>query len=100
MEPMELKDIKRSLELIKERTTPLKDSLLELLLGMTILHVSRKLDNPAIDISTTLPALHISERNNSQTVDSPAGRLGNNRVSNDRVLSRHRHDHPGAELEQ
>ena len=40
MESTEIEDIKRLLELIKEKTNPLKDNLLELLLGMTILHLS------------------------------------------------------------
>ena len=75
MEPMELKDIKRSLELIKVRTNPLKDGLLELLLGMTILHLSRKLNNSAIEISRSLPALHIFKRNDSKTLALPARRL-------------------------
>jgi hypothetical protein len=100
MESSDIEDIKRALDLIKKRTTPLKDSLLDLLLGMTILHLSRKLDNSAIDISTTLPALHIPARNNSKTLHLPARRLKNNCLSSDRAYSDQRQDRPGAELEQ
>jgi hypothetical protein len=64
MESTEIEDIKRSLVIIRKKASPLKDSMLNILLDMTILHLSRKLIS-AIESPSTLPTLHILERNNS-----------------------------------
>ena len=52
-ESEEIEDIKRSLDIIRKRAGSLKDDLLNFLLDMTILHLSRKIASAA-DKPTTL----------------------------------------------
>ena len=56
-ESEEIEDIKRSLDIIKKRAGSLKDDLFDLLLDITILHLSRKIASAA-DEPTTLTMLH------------------------------------------
>ena len=56
-ESEEIEDIKRSLDIIRKRAGSLKDDLLNFLLDMTILHLSRKIASAA-DKPTTLTMLH------------------------------------------
>ncbi len=59
-ESVEMEDIRRSLAIIKNRASPLEDELLNCLLDMTMLHLSRRLTS-AINRPKTLPTLRDSQ---------------------------------------
>ena len=82
-ESEEIEDIKRSLHIIRKRAGSLKDDLLNFLLDITILHLSRKIASAA-DKPTTLTMLH--RKLNGITLRpsiSPARR--NDCLPNDRI---------------
>lgn len=86
-ESEKMEDIKRSLDIIRKRAGSLKDDLLNFLLDMTILHLSRKFASAA-DKPTTLAMLH---RNLNVITLRPRlpqlGDQGNDCLPND-ILSR------------
>ncbi len=87
-ESEEIEDIKRSLDIIRKRAGSLKDDLLNFLLDMTILHLSRKIASAA-DKPTTLTMLHRNLNGITLRVFDPRfpqfGDQGNDCLPNDRI---------------